>query len=122
MENNNTGISKTRGIYFLRLIGRIIVFLIAVSIYVFDKEKFSIAEGLIFFKEFSPLHLLWIIWMYDMVLQLIPVKAHISIGSQKEFESLFRPIREKINQKNLKKYIKDTTASAYKVMIIWKTF
>ena len=54
-----------------------------------------------------------------MVLQLIPVKTHISIGSQKVFESLFRPIKEKINYKNLKQYIKDTTKSAYKVMIIW---
>ena len=54
-----------------------------------------------------------------MVLQLIPIKAHISIGSQKVFESLFRPIKEKINYKNLKQYIKDTTASAYKVMVIW---
>ncbi len=54
-----------------------------------------------------------------MILQLLPVKKHISIGSEKIFESLFRPIKEKINYKNLKKYIKDTTTSAYKVMAIW---
>ena len=119
MGNNKVRISKTRRIYFLRLIGRIIVFLIAIFIYIFDREKFNIANGWIFFNEFSPLHILWIIWMWDMALQLIPVKAHISIGSQKVFESLFRPIKEKINHKNLKKYIKDTTLSAYKVMMIW---
>ena len=112
MGNNKVRISKTRRIYFLRLIGRIIVFLIAIFIYIFDREKFNIANGWIFFNEFSPLHILWIIWMWDMALQLIPVKAHISIGSQKVFESLFRPIKEKINHKNLKKYIKDTTISA----------
>ena len=119
MQQGNERISKTRGIYFLRLIGRIIVFLIAIMIYIFDKSKFKIADGWNFFREFSPLHILWGIWMWDMVLQLIPVKAHISIGSQKVFESLFRPIKEKINHKNLKQYIKDTTASAYKVMVIW---
>ena len=119
MGNNKVRISKTRRIYFLRLIGRIIVFLIAIFIYIFDREKFNIANGWIFFNEFSPLHILWIIWMWDMALQLIPVKAHISIGSQKVFESLFRPIKEKINHKNLKKYIKDTTLSAYKVLMIW---
>ena len=75
-------------------------------------EIFNSVDGWNFFNEFSPLHLLWIIWMWDMVLQLIPVKTHISIGSQKVFESLFRPIKEKINYKNLKQYIKDTTASA----------
>ena len=119
MQNNSVRTSKTRGIYFLRLSGRVIIFLIAVLIYIFDREKFNIAEGLKFFREFSPLHLLWGLWMWDMVLQLIPVKAHISIGLQKVFESLFRPIKEKINYRNLKQYIKDTTASAYKVMVIW---
>ncbi len=119
MQNGGECISKTRKIYFLRLAGRILVFLIAILVYIFDKEKFNIADGSNFFKEFSLLHLLWIIWIWDMILQLIPVKAHISIGSQKVFESLFRPIKEKINYKNLKQYIKDTTVSAYRVMIIW---
>ena len=119
MKETKNRMSKTRGIYFLRLLGRIIVFLISVLIYIFDKENFDIADGMNFFDKFSPLHLLWIIWMWDMVLQFIPVKAHISIGSQKVFESLFIPIKEKINYKNLKKHIKYTTALAYKVMLIW---
>jgi len=96
MQQNNNRISKTRGIYFLRLIGRVFVLLIAILIYIFDREKFNIADGLNFFNEFSPLHILWVIWMWDMILQLMPVKAHISIGSQKLFESMFRPIKEKI--------------------------
>ena len=75
-QNNN--ISKTRGIYFLRLIGRIAILLIVIMIYIFDKNRFNIVYGWNFFKEFSLLHLLWIIWMWDMFLQLIPVKAHIS--------------------------------------------
>ena len=119
MQKEREHISKTRGIYFLRLTCRIAIFFIVIMIYVLDVEKFKIADGWNFFCKFSPLHLLWIIWMWDMVLQLIPVNANISIGSQKVFESLFRPIKEKINYKNLKKYIKDTTAAAYKVMVIW---
>ena len=63
MQSDGTGISKTRGIYFLRLIGRIIVFLIAILIYLFDKDKFNTVDGWNFFNEFSPLHLLWIIWI-----------------------------------------------------------
>ncbi len=118
MENSNR-MSKTRKIYFLRLIGRIIVFIIAVLTYLFNKNMFEAAEGWDFFDKFSLLHLLWILWMCDMILQLIPVKNHISIGSQKVFVSLFKPIKEKINYKNLKQYIKDTTKTAYKVMLIW---
>lgn len=117
MKNNST--SKTRRIYFLRLIARVVIFFALISAYIFDREEFNVAEGMNFFKRFSYLHLLWAIWMWDMILQLIPVKAYISIGSQKIFLTLFRPVKEKINRENLKKYIKDTTASAYKVMIIW---
>ena len=119
MQNKDASMSKTRKIYFLRLIGRIAVFLIAVLIYISDSKKFNVAKGWNFFNEFSPLHILWGLWICDMALQLIPVKAHISIGSQKVFQSLFKPIKEKINYKNLKQYIKDTTKTAYKVMVIW---
>ena len=46
MENSKVRTSKTRGIYFLRLIGRIIVFIVAILIYIFDKEKFNIVKNL----------------------------------------------------------------------------
>ena len=111
--------SKTRRIYFLRLGGRCLIFLIAALMYAFCREEFELVKGMNFFKKFSPLHILWGIWLWDMILQLMPVKAHISIGSQKQFLSLFRPIKEKINYQSLKKYILDTTAAAYKVMILW---
>ena len=111
--------SETRRIYFARLFGRLIIFFISVLVFIYDREEFELIKGWGFFEKFSLLHILWGIWIWDMILQLIPVKAHISIGSQKQFSSLFRPIKEKINYPNLKKYIMDTTSSAYKVMIIW---
>lgn len=111
--------SKTRKIYFARLAGRCVILLVAVLMYLFKKQEFDIICGLNFFSRFSVLHVLWGIWIIDMILQLVPVKAHISIGSQKVFSSLFRPIKDKVNVKSLKKHIVDTTKSAYKVMIIW---
>lgn len=111
--------SKVRKTYFMRLVGRVIVFLLAVGMYFFRKSEYDILSGYNFFEYFSVLHILWAVWIIDMVLQLIPVKAHISIGSQKVFSSLFRPIKEKINKENLKKYIIDSTRAASKVMILW---
>ena len=119
MEQNAKKISKTRTVYFLRLAGRIIVLAVVILLFICHRDVFCVADGMNFFKEFSVLHILWTIWMWDMILQLLPVKAHISIGSKKVFLSFFRPIKEKINLKNLKKYIKDTTQAAYKVMFIW---
>lgn len=111
--------SKTRMIYFIKLFLRSVIFVFAILFYIYDRSIYDIALGMNFFDRFSLLHILWIIWIADMIIQLIPVKAHISIGSQKVFQALFRPIKEKINYTNLIQYIKDTTASAYKVMIIW---
>ncbi|MBE6538508.1 MAG: hypothetical protein E7671_03480 [Ruminococcaceae bacterium] len=54
-----------------------------------------------------------------MVLQIIPIKNKIALGSQKLFANRFRPIREKINYNALKDYVVSTTKSAYKVMLIW---
>ncbi len=119
MQETKLHMSKTRRIYFLRLIGRSAVLVIALLFYIFKPEEFEIALKGNFLNRFSPMHLLWGIWVWDMILQLMPVGAHISIGSQKVFSSTFRPIKEKINLSNLKKYILDTTASAYKVMLLW---
>ncbi len=111
--------SSTRKSYFLRLYFRIAVFLVCLAICFIRPEVFSVLEGFRFFKEFSVLHLLWAVWVFDMVLQIIPVKSKIALGSQKLFANKFKPIREKINKKALRDYIVSTTNSAYKVMILW---
>ena len=54
-----------------------------------------------------------------MILQIIPIKNKVALGSQKLFANRFKPIQEKINYKALKNYIVSTTKSAYKVMILW---
>jgi hypothetical protein len=54
-----------------------------------------------------------------MILQIIPVKNKIALGSQKLFANRFRPIQGKINAKALKDYVTTTTKSAYKVMLLW---
>ena len=110
--------SKTRKQYFARLVCRIIIFVIC-FIMCFKPHFYNILEGMNFFDKFHILHLLWIIWVFDMILQIIPIKNKVALGSQKLFSNRFKPIRERINFKALKNYLKKTTASAYKVFIIW---
>ena len=111
--------SKIRKIYILRLVGRIAILLICAALLFFAPEQFEVLDGWGFFKAPSALHILWVIWLIDMILQLIPAKANISIGSKKSFMAYFLPIKEKINKKALKDYIVSTTHAAYKVFIIW---
>ena len=111
--------SETRRQYFLRLIGRIIVLIACLLLAVWQPSCFEILDGMNFFNFFSILHLLWIIWVIDMIVQLLPIGKRVPLGSQKLFKNRFRPLREKINRQALRNYIRSTTASAYKVMILW---
>ena len=110
--------SKTRKLYFIRLFGRIVIFIVGLLM-CFKPQFYDVLKGMNFFRAFHPLHLLWLIWVFDMLLQIIPIKNKLALGSQKLFANRFQPIRDKINYEALKNYVKKTTASAYKVFIIW---
>ena len=94
--------SLTRKLYFMRLFGRIAIFITCLFMCL-NLENFDILNGNNFFKEFHILHLLWFIWGCDMFLQIIPIKNKVALGSQKLFANRFQPIREKINYEALKK-------------------
>lgn len=111
--------SPLRKIYFARLFWRIAVFAVCIYISVFYKNFFSVLDGLNFFKSFSPLHILWIIWIFDMLVQIVPVNAKTSIGSQKLFSRCFKASDKKIDYEALKNYISSSTKSAYKIFVLW---
>lgn len=112
-------ISETRKRYFARLFGRVAIFIACLIMCFVSPQVFGILDGINFFKELSVFHLLWLVWVVDMILQIIPVKNKVALGSQKLFANRFRPIREKINYKALKNYVVSTTNAAYLVMLIW---
>ena len=111
--------SVLRKHYFFRLGGRILILGIVICLYLFHLTSFDVLTRWQFFKRFSPLHLLWFVWVVDMLAQLMPVQKKIALGSQKVFLIRFRPIMQVINYDSLKAYIISTTKSAYKVFLIW---
>ena len=110
--------SITRKRYFMRLIARIVIFIACLS-FCFNSKYFEILNGNNFFKKFYILHLLWSVWVFDIILQIVPIKNKVALGSQKLFSNRFEPIREKVNYEALKNYVVTTTKAAYKVFIIW---
>ena len=80
--------SATRKRYFVRLFARIAIFIICL-IMCLDSQHFEILNGNNFFKEFHIFHVLWLIWMFDMLLQIIPIKNKVALGSQKLFANRF---------------------------------
>lgn len=98
--------------------GRCIILICALILFFTNFPRHDILQGFDFFKKLSWLHVLWVIWLLDMLFQLFPAK-NIALGSHKVFKQRFRPVLERINKDAPKKYITTTTQSAYKVMLIW---
>jgi len=98
---------------------RIVFFLVCAWLFFFRPEEFDIIKQGGFFDRFSILHVLWLIWIADMLLQLLPVRHIVPLGSQKHMKICFKEIKEKINYKSLKEYVSSTTKAAYRVLILW---
>ena len=111
--------SVMRKNYILRLVIRCIIFIACAAMYLARRDVFQILEGMNFFGSFSVLHLLWVIWVLDMIQQIIPVKKKLPLGSMKLFSSRFRPVREMVNYEALRSYVVTTTRAAYKVFVLW---
>ena len=105
--------------YIVKLIGRCVIFLACVLAVLFDSRQLDILQGMAFFERFSVLHLLWLLWLADMAEQLFPVKRKIPLGSQKLFHLRFRPVRERLDRKAIRRYIVTTTKAAYRVLVLW---
>ena len=114
--------SKTRKRYIFRLIGRCVILIICCILSIFSPQEFGVLDGIGFFSQFSLLHILWLIWVADMFLQIIPIKNKLPLGSMKLFANRFKPIRDKINHEALRSYISTTTKAAYKVFLLWCAF
>lgn len=111
--------SRIRKVYFTKLFLRIAILISSVVLYFVTPKQFDIVEGWNFFKKFSIFHILWIVWVFDMVTQLMPVK-NISLGSQKFFKEKFRPAIDKIMDKDkLREYIVNTNKAAGRVIALW---
>ena len=90
-----SNMSDMRTRYAIRLVGRMIVLVIGLLFCIYDPAQFDVLQGTNFFRSFTWLHLLWGIWVIDMAAQLFPLKAQISLGSQKLWKMRFQPLKEK---------------------------
>lgn len=111
--------SKFRILYIQRLIMRIIIFALVILLYIFYPDTFEVVKGFNFFKQFSPLHILWAIWMFDMILQLCKVPKYWPLGSQKFLEHRYLPDMKGLDIHIVKNYMKKLTNDSISVAIAW---
>ncbi len=111
--------SNVRRAYTMRLVGRAVIFLCCLLLFVCAPDELKILQGNNFFRRFSVLHLLWVVWMADMILQMIPVKAAIALGSHKIFSGRYKPAGGSVDPQALKAYMARTAKGAGKVFALW---
>ena len=114
--------SNTRKRYVLKLIGRILLLFIAIGLYFIVPSQFQVLEGNTFFETFTFFHYLWLIWMIDIIYQIIPLKNKFPIGSQKFFLNRYQESSQPINQEALRKYTRFANKGAFIVLGVWTIF
>lgn len=110
-----------RKIYHKRFIFRCVIFLISLLLIIFAPEQYDIMYGFHIFDRFSFFHIMWIFWMMDMVLQLIPARRYWPLGSQKFLKHCFEPLTDymKRSDQNFIKFIIKSNRDTLLVGIIW---
>ncbi len=111
--------------YMVRFVIRCVILVVSFFVYFLCPSQLNVVVSrrwADFFSSFSYAHVIWLIWLFDMVLQLIPVQRYIPIGSQKNFKLHFQPVIEgveSITTEKIIQHIKALTIAAYKVFLLW---
>lgn len=111
--------SKVRKAYTARLLGRCVIFALCLLLFFHCPQELETLQGENFFRGFSVLHILWGIWMTDMIFQLFPAKAAIALGSHKVFSKYFKPGERMHDRQALKSYMAGAAKGAGRVFALW---
>lgn len=94
MRNVPEKIKKQYRSYWMKFGFRILVLLVTVWIAVFRPEELKVLEGMNFFRHFSVLHLLWLLWAWYMLEKLLPLPDRKPKGCWKHQKEGFQPTKE----------------------------
>jgi len=114
-------LSKFRMLYKHRFVVRCAVLALTLALFFLAPEQFDVLSGYAFFHQFSIFHVLWIIWVVDMLLQLVPSRKYWPLGSQKFLKACFQPLKaymEKTDQ-GLLRFIYKSNRDTLLVGSIW---
>ncbi|MDD3165338.1 MAG: hypothetical protein PHS97_05725 [Oscillospiraceae bacterium] len=109
--------STMHRVYWVRFACRMAIFFAVIWLYAAKRDAFSVLQAGQFFARPSALHLLWLIWCADMVMQLIPCGHHFLLGSEKQFGRYFRPAQ--YDAAALRDFVRQSTLRAVLVFLLW---
>ena len=115
-------LSALRRMYMGRFVFRCAVLVLVTVLLAAWPGQFEVVQRGQFLKGPSLLHILWLIWVCDMLMQLIPLKKTlVSLGSQKLFRRHFRPAAEP-SVPQMRRAMKEADLRAAAVFVIWTAF
>lgn len=125
-------LSKFRKSQLIVFTFRIILFIATIILFIlsllgndFAVKQFEILKGFNFFKQFSVFHILWILWLFDMCIQIFPIPEKfrnfikLSKGAQKLHKNHYVPTEKEVSNETLKEQIKKANKKALLILIIW---
>ena len=108
-----------RAKYISRFVFRLAVLAVILVMYFLRSEAFSVLNGYNFFRQFTLLHIIWIIWTVSMIMQVVPTRNLVSIGSQKQFGVDYIDTEIHYCPDTLKHHTKQSGLGAIKVLLLW---
>ncbi len=114
-------LSKFRKLYQHRFIFRCAVLALTAALYVLAPGQFDVLSGYAFFHKPSVFHLLWILWIVDMLLQLMPSRAYWPLGSQKFLKASFQPLKDYMSRtdQGLLEFIYKSNRDTLRIGAVW---
>ena len=104
-------------LYILKLLARIAAFLFLFILYITDRSRMTDFLTIDLFKSITPLHIIWAMFMFIMILHLFPNTLR-SMALLKSKEDNFVPVKD-YSEFKLLKYVQDQNQKAWKVMLVW---
>lgn len=105
--------------YFGRFWMRIFVLFGVVYLYFSSPESFDVLEKEMFFKKLSILHILWGIWILDMIAKLFPIPGTLALGSLKQIKRYYQPTNKSVDKKKTEEYHRINNQRALLVFGVW---
>lgn len=105
--------------YMSRFIFRLAVLIMILAMHFDNSKAFGIMNGFNFFRQFTLLHVNWIIWIASMTIQVVPTRNLVSIGSQKQFAVHYIYAGLSRLPEALKRHTRKSNIGAIRVLLLW---
>ena len=99
--------TRIKKMYYVRFVFRIIIFLCAIGICVYNPDAVLVMKDFNMFKTFNVLHVFFIVWLAEIVMQFFPLTGYFSIGTLKHFKSHMHKAEIKDELQHLKTLVKN---------------